>query len=97
MVPILVEEIYAFIAKYDAVIAYTAEGRLQVKHSLSVLETRLNPEYFARVHRGIIVNLAFITEIEHGATGVAMLRLKDGSIHRISHSYLSNLQKRLEC
>jgi two-component system LytT family response regulator len=96
LVPILVKEIYAFIADWDVVFALTAEGRYQVAHSMRELETRLNPEQFVRAHRSIMVNLSHITQIEPDPVGIAVLRLKDGSTHRISRSGMAKLQKRLE-
>jgi two-component system LytT family response regulator len=96
LVPILVKEIYAFTADGYLVIASTAEGRYLIEHTLRELETKLNPDQFVRAHRGILVNLSYITQIEHDPIGFAMLRLKDGSSHRISRSGLAKLNKRLE-
>lgn len=48
-----------------------------VDHTITELEDKLNPRQFARIHRGTIVNLAWIKEVALLTGGALNLRLKD--------------------
>ncbi len=50
-----------------------------VDHTIAELEVKLNPRQFARIHRGTIVNLAWIKEVALLTGGALNVRLKDDS------------------
>jgi len=48
-----------------------------IDYTLNELEARLDPRRFARIHRGTIVNLAFVQELFPAVDGGVLVRLKD--------------------
>lgn len=62
-----------------------------LRESLASLEKRLDPKRFARVHRGHIVNLDRIREIQPWDSGDYRILLKDGSFVNFSRRYRSRL------
>ncbi len=65
---------------------HTATGSHLVRASLASFEQRLDPARFLRIHRGAIVNLAAVTEIEHLFKGARRVVLKDGTCLKVSRS-----------
>jgi len=56
----------------------TSEGKAYcVDHTIAELETRLDPRQFARIHRGTLVNIAWIKEVALLPGGALSVRLKD--------------------
>lgn len=51
--------------------------RYAVDYAITHLETKLDPKNFVRIHRGIIVNLAWIREVTSLPGGALNIRLKD--------------------
>ena len=62
-----------------------------LRESLASLEKKLDPKRFARVHRGHIVNLDRIREIQPWDSGDYRILLKDGSFVNFSRRYRSRL------
>ena len=62
-----------------------------LRESLASLEKKLDPKRFARVHRGHIVNLDRIREIQPWDSGDYRIVLKDGSFVNFSRRYRSRL------
>ncbi|MGH8279988.1 MAG: LytTR family DNA-binding domain-containing protein [Gammaproteobacteria bacterium] len=62
-----------------------------LRESLAALERKLDPKRFARVHRGHIVNLDRIKEIQPWDSGDYRILLKDGSCVNFSRRYRSRL------
>ena len=56
---------------------YTAEGEHIADRTIDDLERTLDPEMFLRVHRGVIVNLAFVQELTTIEGGRFVISLKD--------------------
>jgi hypothetical protein len=63
-----------------------------LRESLTRLEARLDPKHFARVHRGHIVNLDSIREIQPWDSGDYRIVLKDGSFINFSRRYRRQLE-----
>lgn len=61
------------------VLLFTGDGPLRVRHSLSVLSTKLDRDRFLRVHRGEIVRVDAVVRYEPSAHGDGILTLRDGS------------------
>ena len=89
------DTIQAFVTDRELVFAINAEGRLLVNHTLKELEATLDPEHFVRVHKGTIVNLAQVVEIEPMFKGGAVARLQSGSRVEISRRYAVALRKKM--
>ncbi len=62
-----------------------------LRESLAALEKKLDPRRFARVHRGHIVNLDRIREIQPWDSGDYRILLKDGHFVNFSRRYRSRL------
>ncbi len=65
-----------------------ASGRVyRVRRTLSSLEATLDPGRFRRVHRGTIVNLSHVREVEMPAGSAPVVRMLDGTAVRLSRGY----------
>jgi two-component system, LytTR family, response regulator AlgR len=72
-----VSEVRYFEADQKYVTAHAAEREYLIEESLVRLEARLGTE-FARVHRKLLVNLAYVSALERGAAGRLQILLADG-------------------
>jgi two-component system LytT family response regulator len=88
-------QVQGFVAEDELVFALIGDGRMLVNYTLRDLESKLDPEKFARVHKQTIVNLSSIAEIEPLASGGAMARLQSGVSIEISRRYRGMLQEKL--
>jgi two-component system LytT family response regulator len=61
--------------------------RLDRRDSLAELEARLDPATFVEVHRGDIVNLAFVARVDALMHGDAIAELDDGSSVVVSRTH----------
>ena len=61
------------------------------KASLSAFEKQLNSTEFVRIHRSYIVNINFITDMEHMYKGEYSISLKNGTQIASSRNYKSNM------
>ena len=78
--------------KYTAV--HTATNEYLIDTPLIEVEARLNPSDFVRIHRGTIVNIAWIAEIRRAYDGklVVVLKNSKGSELVASRTYAENLK-----
>lgn len=65
-----------------------------LRSTMAAIEARLDPARFVRVHRGYIVNLDYLAQIEPLETGDARLHLRDGAKVPCSRSYRTPLRER---
>ncbi|WP_195763826.1 LytR/AlgR family response regulator transcription factor [Pseudoduganella rivuli] len=74
--PIAVADVHRFEAVGDYVTAYTAGGEHLLHVALNRLESRLDPQQFARIHRTHLVNLDHLARFRRELDGrlTAMLR-----------------------
>ena len=66
-----------------------------LRETMSAIEQKLAPRGFARVHRGAIVNLDRVREIEPFDTGDARAHLRTGHTVPVSRRYRQELRDRL--
>lgn len=66
-----------------------------LRSTIAGVETRLDPQRFARVHRSYIVNLDQVTMIEPLESGDARVHLKDGTTLPCSRRYRNELRERV--
>jgi two-component system LytT family response regulator len=66
-----------------------------VREKMQELESQLDPQKFARIHRSIIVNLERIKELHPHFNGDFIVVLEDGSQLKLSRSRRENLESRL--
>lgn len=75
------------------VILHTADTEHRIRATLTELHDRLDPSVFVRVHRGTILNLEYLREIQPWFSGDYMAILLDGRQLRISRHYRDDILK----
>jgi hypothetical protein len=78
-------------ANGNYVTIYAQGDAWPLRESMATLERRLDSKHFARVHRGHIVNLDRIREIQPWDSGDYRIKLADGSFVNFSRRYRSRL------
>jgi two-component system response regulator LytT len=84
------------VAEAKKVYVQTSAGeKLMVRHTLKELEERLEPHNFVRVHKGYLVNLDYVAEVEAWFSGGYIVRMADGPGTEIpmSRRYAARLKK----
>ena len=72
------------------------KGRTHMlRESMAVLETRLDPRKFARIHRSAIVQLDCVAALRAGTNRDGVVQLKSGTELKVSRTYSSELRKAL--
>ncbi len=103
-IAVLVNERIILLTLADLLYLESSEGKCSivtinqeytVSEALVVLEKKLNPSKFLRVHRSFIVNLDYIVEIEPWFNSTYNLLLKDGSKVPVSRTYVKELKQRI--
>ncbi len=84
-----------FEAEANYVRLHVAAQRHLVRATMSSLEDSLDPSRFIRIHRGTIVNLDRVREIQPWFSGDHVVVLGDGTKLRMSRSYAPRLMSRL--
>ncbi len=91
-----VEEI-RFITAEDAYVKiHTADEAFLLRERMHVLEDRLDPSDFARIHRSTIVRLDLIETVLHSSGGDYAVRLKTGEKLDVSRSRREDLLDQLQ-
>ena len=65
------------------------------RETLAAIEAAVDPDRFARIHRGTIVNLDRIRELQPWFGGDYVVLLRDGTKLKLSRTYWEGLQARL--
>jgi two-component system LytT family response regulator len=78
--------------------AVTRDQRYVIDQTIAELEARLDPAKFVRIHRGVILNLAYLEELRSYLGGRAIARLKDGQQTEltVARARVRVLKERLE-
>ncbi len=87
------EELVWIEAEDYYVLVHSTRGRHLVRVPLASLEERLDPQFFIRAHRGAIVNLREVNELDQ--TDGAWLVMSDGSRVPVSRSRRRKVEERL--
>lgn len=64
-----------------------------LRETMNVLEERLDPAQFIRVHRSRIIRLKCVRELQAIGNREYIVKLSDGSEHRASRSYADQLER----
>jgi len=67
---------------------------VMMRESLSAIEASLDPRLFARIHRGAIVNIARVREIQPWFSGAAIMILSNGQRLTVSRSHRKAFEAR---
>lgn len=90
--PVDVDSVQWFEADGDYVVAHTAGSRHVMHVALSRLEARLDAAKFSRIHRTVIVNLAFVQTFRRTGKGRMSAILRDGTQLPVSRSKAKELR-----
>lgn len=66
-----------------------------IRETMNGVESSLNPQMFARIHRAVIVNLDRIKELQPWFAGDYVVILRDGRQLKLSRTYREQLQSRM--
>lgn len=83
-------------AEEDYILIVTAEGKYLKKHTISTLESSLDPAKFIRVHRSYIVQQSHIRRLEIMGKETYLLLLQDGSKIPVSKSGYKKLKESMD-
>ena len=70
----------------------TTKGNYLSNYGISLLENKLNPQNFIRVHRSSIINLAFVKEIQKQISSYDVI-MQNGDVVRVSRGYMENIKR----
>jgi two-component system, LytTR family, response regulator len=79
-------------AQGNYVLLQRQKGSDLLRESISVVAQKLKAYGFVRIHRSVLVNAAFVQEIQPCATGEYQLRLKDGRQYTVTRTYRKHLR-----
>jgi DNA-binding LytR/AlgR family response regulator len=93
-----VEDIYWFHAQDKYVFLHTVDKKYLIEETLRNLEDCLDPEYFIRIHKSIIVNLKKMGRIKRKLNGQYQVQLNDIEqlSFKIGRTYLPLVKKKLQ-
>lgn len=80
-------------AERDYMRLHVGERSYLLHETIKMLEERLDPAQFVRLHRSHIVRLDYISSLRHAGGGVWFARLHDGSELRVGRTYLSRVKE----
>jgi two-component system, LytTR family, response regulator AlgR len=76
-------------AERDYMRLHVGERSYLLHQTITILETRLDPEQFIRIHRSSIVRRGHIMRLGHDGAGSWHAELHDGTTLRVGRTYLS--------
>jgi len=79
-------------AQGNYVLLCKEKGSYLLRESISTLEKKLVECGFLRIHRSVLVNSAFVEEIEPCSTGEYVLRIRGGKEVTVTRTYKRNLR-----
>src|SRR5215472_3215562 len=85
-------EVAVIRAEGNYVLLEKRSGSYLLRESLSVVAEKLRPHGFIRIHRSVLVNIAFVEEIRPWSTGEYVLRIRGGQELTVSRMYKNNLR-----
>lgn len=88
-----VKDVSWFEATGDYVVAHVGAKRYTMHLALNRLESRLDPDQFARVHRAYIVNLDQVKSLKQVEKGRVAMELADGTLVPVSRSRVQDFRK----
>jgi two-component system LytT family response regulator len=95
LVPLRVADLDWIGAEGNYVALHQGEATYLHRESLASLEGRLEPDRFLRIHRGVLVNIDRVLDLQPGPNGDAMLRLSTGATLPLSRRYKAQVRRRL--
>lgn len=72
---------------------HTGKGKYLLRETMNNIESSLDPEKFARIHRSYIVNIEQISEMQPWSHGDYIVKLKNGEKLQMSRRFKERLMK----
>lgn len=88
------KDVISFEASDYYVKIITSSDEHLIRKSLNNFEEKLDPSKFVRIHRGTIINIDYINQIEHFSKDERIALISNGKIYRISKSGRKRLDER---
>ncbi len=86
-------EVFAVEAHGNHVLLQRHSGSYRLRHSISMMEIHLNRHGFLRIHRSVLVNSAWVEELQQSIRGDWLLRLSGMKEYSVSRTYRKNLRR----
>ena len=90
-----VEDIDWVEAAHNYIVLHVGKESHLLRETMNGIESSLNPQMFARIHRAVIVNLDRIKELQPWFAGDYVVILRDGRQLKLSRTYREQLQSRM--
>jgi hypothetical protein len=85
-------EIHAAHAQGNYVLLQQSRGSHLLREQISVVAEKLARYGFIRIHRSVLVNVAYVETIEPLFTGEYLLRMRGGREYNVTRTFKKNLQ-----
>jgi DNA-binding LytR/AlgR family response regulator len=85
-------DVVAVQAEGNYVLLQRETGSYLLRESISAIAEKLKPYGFIRIHRSVLVNAAFVEELQPRFTGEYGLRVKGGKEYTVTRTYKKNLK-----
>jgi len=85
-------EVISVHAEGNYVLLQKESGSYLLRESISYLADKLDPYGFIRIHRSVLINSAYVEEIQPYLTGEYGLRTKGGQKYTVTRTYKKNLK-----
>ncbi|MGA2535458.1 MAG: LytTR family DNA-binding domain-containing protein [Terracidiphilus sp.] len=85
-------DLLAVHAEGNYVLLQSKGGSNLLRESISVMEDKLKPYGFIRIHRSVLINAEFVEEVRPLPTGEYCLVMRGGSEHTVTRKYKKNLK-----
>jgi DNA-binding LytR/AlgR family response regulator len=85
-------DLIAVEAKGNYVLLHRRSTSHMLRESIAMMEEKLNPHGFVRIHRSVLVNGALVEEIQPSSTGEYLIRVCGGREYTATRTYKKNLQ-----
>ncbi|MEK7727993.1 MAG: LytTR family DNA-binding domain-containing protein [candidate division KSB1 bacterium] len=92
IIPLLLRDLDWLEAADDYTIIHTGSAKLLSTYGLGVIEKRLHPSRFQRVHRSAIINLARLKHLEKDGEGGMLATMMSGDKIKVSRKYAAALR-----
>jgi two-component system, LytTR family, response regulator len=87
-----VAELVSVEAHGNYVLLQQKAGSYLLRETISAIGEKLRPHGFIRIHRSVLVNIAFVETIQAEASGDYVLRTKTAKQYHVTRTYRDNLK-----
>jgi len=91
MIAIAVSDVAWISAEGDYTRLHTSEKAYLSNYGIGVLEHKLNPAVFVRIHRSAMINIGHVKEVYRDNNGYSVV-LQQGSSHKVGRNYVDAIK-----